>query len=397
MKEIRKVEEAIDIISIKNEIENINWEFEECDTQYLTHNIHRYSGKFIPQIANAVISLVTKENDIILDPYMGSGTTMLEASLLKRHSVGIDLNPLAVLISKVKNTPIEVNKLEMLEEHYHTFIRRIGDIDSKQLDLFSEEVQISNYDIKNDKRYNNDWNRKWYQEHVLEQLLVIYNDISNLEDLDCKNLAMVAFSDILRRCSNASSKYPNIMYDKNVKRKALPGKIFLDSLIDCISKVKKLNDNCNILNYRPEIYNENNIDISLENESVDAIVTHPPYIGSVPYAEYGCLSLEWLGVSHKQLDEKLTGGKRQKKDVVERFRTNYAMMIKESYRVLKKNKIMFIMVGNPTVSGNIIRLDHMTKDIASEVGFELISETTRKGKNRRGNNMGEEYLLFFKK
>ena len=99
---------------IVTSIQETNWEFADADTQYLTHNIHRYSGKFIPQIASRAIELLTIKGDVILDSYMGSGTTLLEASLRERNSIGIDLNPLAVLISKVKNTIVEDNDLTEL-------------------------------------------------------------------------------------------------------------------------------------------------------------------------------------------------------------------------------------------------------------------------------------------
>lgn len=85
-----------------NEINEIGWEFKNSDTQYLSHNIHRYSGKFIPQIAHSAIELLTSPGDVVLDPYLGSGTTALEAMLLGRKCIGVDLNPLAILISQVK-------------------------------------------------------------------------------------------------------------------------------------------------------------------------------------------------------------------------------------------------------------------------------------------------------
>lgn len=68
-------------------IQSTDWEFTDSDTQYLTHNIHRYSGKFIPQIAGKAIELLTNPQDLILDSYMGSGTTLLEAALRGRNSI----------------------------------------------------------------------------------------------------------------------------------------------------------------------------------------------------------------------------------------------------------------------------------------------------------------------
>jgi len=93
------------------------WEYTEADTQHLTHNIHRYSGKFIPQIAGRVIGLVTQPGELVVDPYCGSGTTLVEAALLRRRALGLDLNPLAVLIARVKITPVARKELDALRRH----------------------------------------------------------------------------------------------------------------------------------------------------------------------------------------------------------------------------------------------------------------------------------------
>lgn len=123
----------------------------------------------------------------------------------------------------------------------------------------------------------------------------------------------------------------------------------------------------------------------------------PPYISAVPYAEYGSLSLTWLGYDCKELDSELTGGRRHSTQVVSRFSDDYRRYFFESYRVLKPYKYMFLMVGNPTAHGEKIDLNELTEAYAKEAGFLHIGTAIRHGLNRRGNKMGDEYLLFFQK
>ena len=133
------------------------------------------------------------------------------------------------------------------------------------------------------------------------------------------------------------------MFDKNHKTKALPLKSFTDSFNDVINKLINLSTALgNSLYYPGRIILGNNTKLLLDNDSVDAIVTHPPYIAAVPYAEYGCLSLDWLGYNSRELDAELTGGKRHRKDVVIRFEYDYNLMIKEAFRVLKHAKFAFL-------------------------------------------------------
>jgi len=93
--------EVVEILS------EIDWDFKDFSTQYLTHTFHSYPARFIPQIPLTFIKLFTEERGIVLDPFCGCGTTLVESFLNNRNSIGNDFNPLAALISKVKTTLIE--------------------------------------------------------------------------------------------------------------------------------------------------------------------------------------------------------------------------------------------------------------------------------------------------
>jgi hypothetical protein len=135
----------------------------------------------------------------------------------------------------------------------------------------------------------------------------------------------------------------------------------------------------------------------LAANSVDAIVSHPPYIGSVPYAEYGLLSLRWFGADDRELDAQLLGGKRRSPDVIDRFRVTFAEILQEAHRVLRHGRSMFLMVGDPVVRGEVVDLAAMTRELAASSGFVEIASSTRRGVNRRANKMAHETLLFFEK
>lgn len=141
---------------IIKKIESIDWEFIDSNTQYLSHNIHRYSGKFIPQIAKSVIELFTEEGDTVFDPYLGSGTTALEAILSKRKSIGVDINPLAILISKVKTSIIQREKLETFRQE---LIASVNSVCGGQISLFSCKYSPLIDKPEDSKRYYDEWNK----------------------------------------------------------------------------------------------------------------------------------------------------------------------------------------------------------------------------------------------
>ena len=379
---------------IPAEVLGESWEYADADTQYLTHNIHRYSGKFIPQIAARAISLLTRPGELVVDPYCGSGTTLVESALLGRRAIGVDLNPLAVLIARVKTTPIPKVQLDGLVRTLgNELIMGGGD---SSLHLFQNMAGEVAPRADQDPRFNHEWYRKWFHTQILRELIAIDLAIHKVDSEALCDVARVAFSNILRSSSNAHSGYPNVMFDKNTPEKRSPIRPFLKTLDRNADMIASLLT-ARALWSDVTVVHGNATALPIADETVDAVISHPPYVGSVPYAEYGALSLQWFGIDSKQLDRELTGGRRQSRDVVQRFEDGYRQMLKETERVLKPGRHAFLMVGNPIVRGEIVNLAKMTLDLACDAGLELAARTQRQGVNRRANKMGGEHLLFFHK
>ena len=387
------VAQGIPLKDLSEAVTAESWDYAKANTQHLTHNIHRYSGKFIPQIAARAISLLTKPGDIVLDPYCGSGTTLVESAVLHRRAIGVDLNPLAALIAEVKTTPIEAS---MLQDLFHELSEKFMSHNTDpSLPLLFDANRANSCEVSDDPRTADSWYRKWFQDDVLRDLLAIDHAIDRIRPRPLRNFTQVAFSDIIRRSSNAHSGYPNVMFDKNAPRKNSP-------IGDFLKTYRRNADMVGLLSTSDVSWSDIKVlqadacALPLDRDSIDAVISHPPYVASIPYAEYGVLSLRWLGFDPKQLDRKLTGGRRQSTHVVTRFEAAYAKMLQETARVLKPGGLAFLMVGNPVVRGNIVDLRDVTFRLASRAGLRLAAETERRGINRRANKMGTEHLLFFR-
>lgn len=373
--------------------ETLDWEFAEADTRGLTHGIHRYSGKFIPQIARQAIELLTEPGDLVYDPYCGSGTTLLEAMCAGRRSVGVDLNPLAVLIAKTKVTPVDPDVLDGLWQS--ALQLPLGETQQPALDIWGIERSRSRgrVEFPEDPYFH-----KWFTLNVLRDLCIIRSFADDQEDVRLRNILLVAMSDILRKVSRAHQGFPNVMFDKDRIVRTSVRDEFLPRLYDVVQAVKELGTVApGESDLRPVVIEGKAEDRHLDDASVDAVITHPPYIGSVPYAEYGQLSLKWLGAEPKELDAQLTGGKRQAKDVVSRFRTGYEAMLRAATRAVKPGGTVFLLTGNPTVKGDLVDLFDMTAHIAETVGLHLVYRGERRGKNRRANKMNLETISIWRR
>lgn len=80
----------------------------------LTHCFYRYPARFSPAFAAMAIQCFSKPGDVVLDPYMGGGTTLVEALVAGRHAIGNDLNSLASFVAKVKTTPLRAREISAI-------------------------------------------------------------------------------------------------------------------------------------------------------------------------------------------------------------------------------------------------------------------------------------------
>lgn len=382
---------------IKN-IKDVDWEFEKDNTQYLTHNFHRFSSKFIPQIARNLIENFSEEGESVLDAFVGSGTTLVEANLLNRKSIGVDLNPLSALIAKTKSAPLGEKQLNDI----NNFVTKLKD---RIMDL--RRGKIKEKDLKKpDFSYID----KWYQPMVLSELSLIKEEINKVKNKKIKEFLVCGFSAILRNVSNAYSDFGNLAVDKNRKNVKDTFERFEKQILMMIDKMKEYSQivKKNFANvYMADARKINFID----DNSIDLIVTHPPYISAVPYAEYQKLSLNWLGSSFcdlfpreysenlnpRNLDKNILGGGRGKDDVVERFSIGMAEVFSELLRVLKPKKYCCIVIGHPTVKGKIINLKNSFLEVAKKIGFAHFYTITRGSHRTTMGKMKEEYILIFQK
>jgi len=380
---------------LQSAVTALDWECALADTRYLTHDLHRYSSKFIPQIAMQAIELLTQPGEVVLDPMVGSGTTLVEAWCASRRGVGFDLNPLAVLITRAKIQRIAPKVLDETVAQLLRVVDCLGERNGGQLGM----QETSMFDAAasaalEDPRRTDPWFVKWFQPQVLNDLLVLDAAIAQVGDERARGLALVALSENLRRSSNAHSGFPNVMFDRKAPPKPPPAPAFARTLVTYAERAQQL---AAVDGPEPTVTLVDARSTGLADESVDAIVSHPPYIGSVPYAEYGLVSLKWLGADSRALDGELLGGRRQSRHVIDRFQAMYADVLVEAYRVLRPGRGMFLMVGDPVVRGVVVDLADITREKAGAAGFVETAARTRHGMNRRANKMAHETLLFFEK
>ena len=318
---------------------------------------------------------------------------MVESNVLGRNAIGVDINPLACLISKVKTTVIKKpaieeisNFLASLRDHIICLRRNItlSAIDKKTPIIDSFVIEKLHPNI-----------RKWYHQNVIYELVAIKTKINAETNIQVKDFLIVAFSSLLRSVSNTTSGFGNLMINKNAPPK---NRIFEKFSLAVARMLQSLTDfNRVATNSEVTIFNHDSRKLEFINdETIDFICTHPPYMAAVPYAEYQKLSLWWLGYSQYDLEKSLIGGRRSRPDTPQRFFRDMEISILEMKRVLRKKKYCCITIGNPIYGGKIWKLNEFIKQNAIRIGFTYLNEISRGKYHSTMGKMKEEFILIFR-
>ena len=377
-----------------NYLDRLDWELEYANTRYATHSYHPYSAKFIPQIPNYLISNFSMKNDLILDNFMGSGTTLVESKILGRNAIGVDINPLACLIAKVKTTNIQSAELKEIEKISMSIREDVLNIHgTKTLLNFEDKRMIIDESFIKSLHPNIP---KWFHGNVIRDLFVIKSRIDSVENNDAKDFLLVAFSSILRSVSNATSGFGNLMINKHAAPKNRIYEKFAIAVKDMINSLYSFNEMTTSKTITKTVDHDTRSLEFINDETIDFICTHPPYMAAVPYAEYQKLSLWWLDFSQYALEKSLIGGQRSRADTPDRFFRDMHNTLVEMKRVLIKKKYCSIIIGNPVYNGKVWKLNEVMKKDAKELGFILLKEISRGKYKSTMGKMKEEFILIFR-
>lgn len=377
------------------------WDFRTADTKQYTHCFHSYPAMMIPQIVRRILEEFGENSNLLFDPYCGTGTSLVEANLRNISAIGTDINPLARLIAKVKTTVIP---LELLDSYL------------KDFNDFAFSIQLGGRKVKpvipNFK--NIDY---WFKKETQYWLAVIKEYIENIDNQDVQDFFKVAFSETVRDVSlTRNSEFKLYRMTKKQIEKFNP-----DVLSIMIQKlIRNRNGMAEYIlmkkgNAQSKIYDFNTVygipESILPSESVDIIITSPPYGDSrttVAYGQFSRLSNQWLGLEEfNEVDRRSMGGVRRREfkkfnfepldkvlskvseidqkrvcDVIS-FYTDYEKSINNISKVVRPKGVVAYVVGNRRVRGIEIPNDEITREFFERNGFKHIKTIIREIPNKR--------------
>jgi len=370
---------------------NPSWAFADKtrrETSYLTHGYHRYPAKFIPQIVSRLVKKYTKKGDLIIDPFGGCGTTLVESKVMCRSSIGVDINPVAVLMTKVKITPIKLNKIEK-------YFLNLED----KIDSFNKDTKIK---VPEHERID-----YWFKPEAKRKLAFLFSKISKIKNRDARDFFYCGFSNILKNCSiwlQKSNKPtrdleknpadPFVVFSRQVKKMMRGNTDFFNLL----QKNKCLKTSCNV-------YCTDARKIPAKSNSVKLIVTSPPYVTSYEYADLHQLTALWfkyakdlgdfrkrfIGTAYHNKKDLILNSQiaenikkellKKHKKTAEEVATYFSEMnqvFKEMKRILKRDGRACIVIGDTSLKGVKILNAEVFVEQLQNLGFKIDDIIKRK-------------------
>lgn len=380
-------------------------DFQGENMNYSTHKYHDYPATMIPKLPELFINAVesAKKVESLYDPFMGSGTTLVEGIRKGIWSTGVDLNPLAVLMSKVKTKKLDQLALRRaLDNIYKGIIIEQEKLEQGHLKLNVPDFKNINY---------------WFKPEVIRNLQIIKDQILKIRNNDIRNFFWITFSSTVRYVSNTrNSEFKMYRISPNMLEKWQP------NVIESFKNYSERNVYLNSLLTTPSVTAKTIFGTSqsipeISDNTFDLLITSPPYGDSkttVAYGQFSRTSLQWLNLDDypaknvPKLDRLLLGGVLSDKELkrmpsktlneiidkintkdhkraleVLQFYDDLFLVLKETLRVMKPNSYQFWVTANRTVKGIILPTNTIITELYDSLGVKKIAEYTRNIVNKK--------------
>lgn len=372
----------------------VRWGFKESDTRYLTHGLHPYPARMIPQVARRLIDKYSERGQTVYDPMCGSGTVLVEARLLSRNALGMDINPFARLLARVKTTVVPHARLKGWNEAMQRalrpdLVRKARGQNDAPLPEFSLNMGY------------------WFKPYVMRDLALVKAEIERVvsptEDPEGYEFFSVCFAGTIRDVSNLRSReFKRYRIPEDELKEHRPDVIgtFLRVTSENIRRMAHFEAKCgNIGSGRVDVVAGDARTFVLK-DSVPLILTSPPYGDSqttVAYGQFSSLAMEWLGMNSgasQRVDKQSLGGlpapegaivhsgsfakvfrkisqdEPERAAVVRSFFYDLQTCVDRMYASVQEGGRCCIVIGDRTVSGVPVPTIDIVREMASNIGFE---------------------------
>lgn len=363
-------------------LDDVDWDFPHSTSGNSLHSIHPYPAKFIPEIPRELINTLGVDGDTsVLDPFCGSGVTLTEAVSAGHSSIGVDLNPIACLISRVKTNPFNDDLNEYAQHIMQT-------LDNYQMSQKHSNIQNLDH---------------WFDPNIALRLSQIIQSIEALNvHSNITDALKLAISSIIVKVSRQESDTRYAAVDNTYTTSDVMS--YFSSACNNINKHMR-----SILDSEPEcrVLNKNILETTPEdiNATVGLTITSPPYPAAYEYWLYHKYRMFWLGYDPINVREKEIGARphyfKKNPPTPSDFQEQMAHIMWLAREVSNNSSHVCFVVGPSKIKGEIIDNAALVISAGHQYGWKLESHLSRsirassKSFNLNHARISDESVLIF--
>lgn len=297
--------------------------------RYATHGLFRYFGKLPPYIARQLLLDQTRPGDLVLDPMVGSGTTAVEALLLDRRCAAFDVNPLAVLLTRVKTRRVDAARARRaVRSLLRRVRRRVAAGGTPRLPV---EVDVGH----------------WFLPATARALAALRDELATLDDDAESDLLRLALASVVRRVSRATTEQGRLFLDvASAEPDPLPRfEAAAEQAIHVCARLPEASGSVSVAQAAAD---------SLRTRTRCAlIVCHPPYFNGYKYSAVLALEMAWLDVPRAAVrrQEVREYFKVAQLDDVERYLDDLAGTLMHLAGLLSRRGTLALLLGDTRLRG----------------------------------------------
>lgn len=373
-------------------IPELSWKERELPQKERTkhvHGLHPYLGKYVPQLVDYLLAKHFKAGDTVLDPFVGSGTTLVEANLARMESVGVDVSEFNILLCKVK---LDKYDLPVLRREFTDIVQRVKfEVRARHaevsLDAYLSENPVAAKRIGPDVKEASEYLRKWYHPDALYPLLVFRNLIARYDYQDALKVLLSRVARSSRLAPHYELDFPKEPFTKDYychkhARTCHPTTNALGFMerycIDSYNRIAEFQKLRTGNKFELVLGDARNIGLP----RTDGVITSPPYVGLIDYHEQHRYAYELLGLKDRSDLEIGPKRDRDNRKAREAYSDNIAKVLKHIAETSTAGPIIFVVNDRHKLYG----------EICSRANLKVVDRMSRRVDRRTGRRSNGEFF-----
>lgn len=366
----------------------LNWTEKELPERERTRHVHRlhpYLGKYIPQLVEIFLRKYFVLGQTVLDPFAGSGTTLVQANELGINAIGYDISAFNVILMRAKTDHYDLEKVEKEVKDIVSRVEKITQRNPYQASLFDLFLPYEEIDV------DNAYLKEWFAPQALQELLTFRALISDYQ-----------YQDLLKVILSRSARSARLTthFDLDFPKKPQIGPYFCYKhsricqpttsafqflrrySLDTVARIKaysKLQTSSTVAVYHQD-------SSTAEIPPIDGVITSPPYVGLINYHEQHRYAFELLGLEDKRSEEigAATAGTGLK--AKKAYQQQIAHVLRNTIQSMRSGGYLIVIAGDK---------HNLYSDIAEMLDVDIEAIIQRHVNRRTGRRSTEFYESVF--